>query len=151
MRKSDEIRSKDTETGLERIQLFLQNRCVLFTISSVLVFIPVSYQMIFPPQPEAQNFIVSLCVLGIYGYAMVVADLIAEVVRRILFPNPTWTCEGVYKFIFIILSVFTLMVLYYAFGFDAMRDISLAFVALIAYWRRKSIEELMKKSAGPAG
>ena len=131
--------------------LFLQNRWGLFIISTILVFIPVSAQMMFARQPEVQNFIVSLLVLGIYGYAMVVADMVAEVVRRILFASRSWTCEAVYQFIFVILTIFTLMGLYYAFGFDAVRDISLAFVSLVAYWRWKSIEERMKKSAGPTG
>lgn len=151
MRKSDKSWSKDTETGLERILLFVQNRWGLFIISSVLVFIPVSYQMMFPRQPEMQNFMVSLLVCGIYGYVMIVADTGAEVARKVLFAGLPWSCEAVFQFIFIILTAFTMMGLYYAFGFDAMREISLAFISLVAYWRWKSIEERMKKSAGPAG
>ncbi|MCK9591532.1 MAG: hypothetical protein M0Q91_05945 [Methanoregula sp.] len=128
------------------ISFFLNTRHGLLVISTILVLIPIFYQMIFSQQLLTQNFVLSLFILGIYGYAIFIADIFVEILRRDFSIIHKQMHEGLYNpLIFVILTIFIIMGLYFAFGFDAIKNISLALLFLVViHWPRGRRAPLFK-------
>ena len=145
MNLADNQKMAEKETN-EKLAFFLNTRCGLLVISAILVLIPFFYQMTFSQQFLTQNFVLSLFILGIFGYAIFIADIFVEIFQRAFPIIHNQMHEGIYNpLIFVILTIIIIIGLYSAFGFDAIKSISLAFLLLVViHWPRGRRASLIK-------
>ena len=71
------------ETDTNKIISFFYIRHGLVVINTILLLITIFYKIAFPLQPLSQSIVLPLFIIGFYGYAILMADIFAEIFRSL--------------------------------------------------------------------